>query len=297
MNGGPSLDSVRVVVAFGYHGDAFHGSQVQPGIRTVEGSLRRALERLGWWSEGCLEMSSRTDAGVSVRMNLARIDLPSSVSESIEGGNLLRAVNNNLPIGIVVWKARMVPRGTRIRHSYSRHYLYRTEVISDWPQEVDVNLLSEACSLLEGHHDFTNLCRLEEGKDPVRTIDECEPWLSSDGRVIGISVKSQAFLWNQVRRIASAVSGVASGRNTLDDIRSALEKPEVPLDLGRAPSDGLMLWSIENEESEGMTDGAMPDTSWFSLPPRDSREHTRWLALARLEMATLLEREWLKRLN
>jgi len=46
-----------------------------------------------------------------------------------------------------------------------------------------------------------------------------------------------------------------------------------------------------------MTDGAMPDTSWFSLPPRDSREHTRWLALARLEMATLLEREWLKRLN
>jgi tRNA U38,U39,U40 pseudouridine synthase TruA len=121
--------------------------------------------------------------------------------------------------------------------------------------------------------------------------------MSSDGRVIGISVKSQAFLWNQVRRIASAVSGAVSGRNTLDDIRSALENPEIPLDLGRSPSDGLMLWAIENEESDGMTDGSMPDTSWFSTPPRDSREHTRWLALARLEMATLLEREWLKRLN
>jgi len=70
------LDSDRVMVALGYHGDAFHGSQVQPGIRTVEGALIRALERLGWWREGCLEMSSRTDAGVSVRMNLARIDLP-----------------------------------------------------------------------------------------------------------------------------------------------------------------------------------------------------------------------------
>ena len=78
------LESDRVMVAFGYHGDAFHGSQVQPGIRTVEGSLRLALERLGWWSENCLEISSRTDAGVSVRMNLARIDLPSSVSGSIE---------------------------------------------------------------------------------------------------------------------------------------------------------------------------------------------------------------------
>ena len=42
------MESDRVMVAFGYHGDAFHGSQVQPGIRTVEGSLRLALERLGW---------------------------------------------------------------------------------------------------------------------------------------------------------------------------------------------------------------------------------------------------------
>jgi len=27
------------MVALGYHGDAFHGSQVQPDIRTVEGAL------------------------------------------------------------------------------------------------------------------------------------------------------------------------------------------------------------------------------------------------------------------
>tara|TARA_B000000460_G_scaffold91936_1_gene64323 strand:- start:268 stop:657 length:390 start_codon:yes stop_codon:yes gene_type:complete len=127
--GGVPLESDRVMVAFGYHGDAFHGSQVQPLIRTVEGSLRLALERLGWWSENCLEISSRTDAGVSVRMNLARIDLPSSVSGSIEESNLLRAMNNNLPIGMVVWKVRKIPQATRIRHSSSRHYLYRTEVI------------------------------------------------------------------------------------------------------------------------------------------------------------------------
>ena len=59
------MDSDRVMVAMGYHGDAFHGSQVQPGIRTVAGALMRALERLGWWRDSCLEMSSRTDAGVS----------------------------------------------------------------------------------------------------------------------------------------------------------------------------------------------------------------------------------------
>ena len=89
------MDSGRVMVALGYHGDSFHGSQTQPGIRTVEGSLVKALDRLGWWSKNCLEMSSRTDAGVSVRMNLVRIDLPSEVAGSIQRTNLLRALNDN----------------------------------------------------------------------------------------------------------------------------------------------------------------------------------------------------------
>ena len=93
------MDSDRVMVAVGYHGDSFHGSQTQPGIKTVEGSLVRALERLGWWMPNCLEMSSRTDAGVSVRMNLARIDLPSEVAEPIQRTNLLRDLNDNLPVG------------------------------------------------------------------------------------------------------------------------------------------------------------------------------------------------------
>ncbi|MBJ36603.1 MAG: hypothetical protein CMB68_04525, partial [Euryarchaeota archaeon] len=209
------------MVALGYHGDSFHGSQTQPGIRTVEGSLVRALERLGWWSPNCLEMSSRTDAGVSVRMNLARIDLPSEVAESIQRTNLLRALNDNLPIGMIAWGAERIPEDTRIRHSTSRHYLYRTEVSHDWPREVDVDAFTEACSSLQGQHDFTNLCRLDEGKNPIRTVDECIPWTTDEGRIIGISVKSRAFLWNQVRRMASAISGVASGRNSIEDILSA----------------------------------------------------------------------------
>ena len=127
------MDSDRVMVALGYHGDSFHGSQTQPGIRTVEGSLVRALEKLGWWTDNCLEMASRTDAGVSVRMNLARINLPNEVAGPIQRTNLLRALNDNLPIGMVAWGAKAISEDTRIRHATSRHYLYRTEVSHDWP--------------------------------------------------------------------------------------------------------------------------------------------------------------------
>ena len=285
------------MVALGYHGDSFHGSQTQPGIRTVEGSLTRALEGLGWWRPNCLEMSSRTDAGVSVRMNLARIDLPNEVAGPIQRTNFLRALNDNLPIGMIAWGAKAIPEDTRIRHSTSRHYLYRTEVSHDWPRVFDKGAFVEACQSLQGQHDFTNLCRLDEGKDPVRTVDECIPWMTEEGRIIGISVKSQAFLWNQVRRMASAVSGVASGRNTIEDIRSALERSDVPVDLGRAPSEGLMLWTIDNPHTSDIIDSSLPDTGWFTHPPDDPRQHTRWRSLARLEMSTLLEREWTRLLR
>jgi len=285
------------MVALGYHGDSFHGSQTQPGIRTVEGSLVRALEKLGWWTDNCLEMASRTDAGVSVRMNLARINLPNEVAGPIQRTNLLRALNDNLPIGMVAWGAKAISEDTRIRHATSRHYLYRTEVSHDWPRDLDEAEFIEACSSFQGQHDFTNLCRLDEGKDPVRIIDGCTPWMTEDGRIIGISVKSRAFLWNQVRRMASAISGVASGRNSIEDIHSALESPDVPVDLGRSPSEGLMLWSIENSHTFDIGDSTLPDTSWFTAPPDDVRQHTRWLSLARLEMSTLLEREWMRLLR
>ncbi len=230
------------MVALGYHGSSFHGSQSQPDVGTVEGSLITALRRLTWWSEGCLEMSSRTDAGVSVRMNLARIDMPSSVSASASNDSIVRALNDHLPVGAVVISANRAPLTSKVRYAESRSYLYRLEVMEEWPPECGPELISEACSLIEGEHDFTNLSRSVEGTDPVRTVDRCIPWTSDDGRLIGFSIRAKSFIWNQVRRIASAFSGIASGRVSVPDLESALNSPEVSVDLGRAPSEGLVLW-------------------------------------------------------
>ena len=44
------MDSDLMMVAFGYHGAKFHGSQIQPDVRTVQGEIKGAIEKLGWWS-------------------------------------------------------------------------------------------------------------------------------------------------------------------------------------------------------------------------------------------------------
>ena len=289
--------SDRFLVAIGYHGHSFHGSQIQKDVGTVEGSLRQALKRLTWWTDGCLEMSSRTDAGVSARMNLARLDLPPSVSEKASEESIIRALNDHLPVGAATISANRTPADSKVRYVESRRYLYRLEVIEEWPFDNDPDVISDACSLIEGVNDFSNLCRLEDDVDSVRTVDECIPWLADDGRVVGFSIQAKSFIWNQVRRIASAFSGIASGRIRISDLESALGSPEVSVDLGRGPSEGLVLWGISHTDFESSFSDELPPPAFFSRRPRDPRDYRRWLSMSQYEMGALLEREWLSSLN
>jgi len=290
------LSSDLFMVAFGYHGGSFHGSQIQNDVRTVQGELIHALRRLKWWSEGCLEISSRTDAGVNVRMNLATIKLPDGMGSNVEASMLTKALNDHTSVELAVWGGCHVPEGTSPRLAISRTYLYRTEVMQFWPPEVDVDLFTEACSIIVGEHNFTNLCRLDSDRNPVRTIDSCIPWLNSNGEVVGFSVTAQSFLWNQVRRIASSFEGVVVGRITIDDLRRALDEPNKKVDFGRAPSDGLILWSISHPNFP-MKDSGLPSADVLIRPPEGSRQRIRWRSLAKFEASYLLEREWLKLLN
>ena len=65
--------SVRLGFRIGYLGDGYHGSQVQPDVKTVQGELIRVFRSLKWLesplNEHNLVLSSRTDAGVHVRLN------------------------------------------------------------------------------------------------------------------------------------------------------------------------------------------------------------------------------------
>ena len=282
-----------MMVAFGYHGAKFHGSQIQPDVRTVQGELKQAIERLGWWTESCLEMSSRTDSGVSVRMNLATISLPTDIANVIDESSLVSALNDHLPEDLVVWKACRVPEGTRSRIAEKRLYIYRLEMIPGWPYDVEYERFNNACNLFVGQHDFTNFCRLDSGRSPIRKIESCQPWLDNSGRIVGFSVVAESFLWNQIRRMASSLHKIAKKDIELDEIALALEKPEETLDFGLAPADGLILWSLGHREFSHRFE--IPKIiEGISIPPEGKRAHKQWLNLARMENSSILEREWLR---
>ena len=86
----------------------------------------------------------------------------------------------------------------------------------------------------------SEFCSHGGGKNPIRTVVSASPW-SVGGRTVGFEIVGHSFLWNQVRRIAMAVHSMELGRLSEDEVRDALERPEVPVDFGVAPAEWLIL--------------------------------------------------------
>ena len=77
----------------GYLGDEFHGSQIQPDVRTVQGELVRVFRSLKWLTgpeeDQLLVLSSRTDAGVHVRVNGGIVDLDRTLWDALSPLSLI----------------------------------------------------------------------------------------------------------------------------------------------------------------------------------------------------------------
>ncbi len=104
-----------------YDGTEFRGWQFQPGLPTIQGELRAAIERVT--GEDVLPQGSgRTDAGVHALGQVASFALSARIPEP----NLLRALNRTLPAAIRVLSAELAADDFHARHSAkAKTYEYR----------------------------------------------------------------------------------------------------------------------------------------------------------------------------
>lgn len=223
----------RIAVRFAYLGDGFSGSQIQPEVRTVEGEMRAALHKVCGLDDDRLDLriASRTDRGVNALGNVAVFNT------GIEDPDTLLRALNAVSDGIFYTAYAEVDENFNPRHASTRSYRY---VI---PSEgLDIDLARECAKLFIGEHDFARFCR-PDGKPTVATVDSID--VSAEGETIVLTYRARFFLWNMVRRTAAAIISVASGRSSLDEIRSALEGEDINFGVARA--DALTLTSVEYE--------------------------------------------------
>lgn len=206
---------MRVAVKVAYDGTRFHGSQSQPGVRTVQGEVARALDRLGE-RDARLAWAGRTDAGVSARANVVVFET------AIEIEKLLPALTYQMD-DVWAWAGAEVSDSFEPRHARERWYRYH--------DATGVN--EHAMQAFVGEHDFSAFARVEEGTNPTRTV------FSVKVTPAGVDVRGANFLWNQVRRM------VAAGRTmTREGIAAALAAAK-PADFRTAAPEPLVLMAID----------------------------------------------------
>lgn len=241
--GGPVRYSARVE----YDGTDFAGFQVQPGERTVQGEIERALAQVYGGRRIKVDGAGRTDAGVHARGQVIAF----TVDERMERDELQAALNGLLPGDVSIGRLRRVVPDFRPRSRAShREYRYmvwngtrsplRERYAYGVHDKLDVDRMREAARLFVGRHDFSPF----GGKDrqPVRTLRRIE--VRRQGQLITIVVVGDAFLRGMVRRIAAALIRVGKGKASVADVADALAAKSPAFNGEAAPARGLTLWDV-----------------------------------------------------
>jgi tRNA pseudouridine38-40 synthase len=224
---------MRVAIKFAYNGQRFDGYARQPGQTTVEGELINRLIECGCIEnakENCFRSASRTDKAVSALGNVIAFNTTMNETDILKKVNL---EENDLVIyGVARVDADFYPRYAMLR--IYRYYLSK--------KDIDSATIFSTASIFTGEHNFTNFARIEPGKNPTRTIDNIV--LSHDDRFFILDFYAQTYLWNQIRRIISALQRVGLGKTTKEKIATALKNPTIRADFGLAPAEPLFLKDI-----------------------------------------------------
>jgi tRNA pseudouridine38-40 synthase len=224
---------MRIAVKFAYNGLDFHGYARQPGQRTIEQELLTLLCDNGIISDAkasCFRTASRTDTGVSALGNVCAFNTDLSKEK------IFRTLTKQ-SLDILVYGIESVDPDFYPRHAKRRQYRYYLK-----RNALDVDAVLSAAALFTGEHNFQNFARVEPLKDPVRSIDTILVHETQDFLIFDFYAPT--FLWNQIRRIMSALEKVGNGKLTSEKIQSALDHPEKKVDFQLAAPQPLLLKDV-----------------------------------------------------
>jgi tRNA pseudouridine38-40 synthase len=167
--------SRNLKITLAYDGSEFHGWQVQPGLRTVQGTLADCLKRLT--GEDVLPQGSgRTDAGVHALAQVASVQLESPIPER----NLVTALNDVLPPSVRVTLVEAAPDDFHARHSAKaktyRYRIYRGDICTPFlaryvyhdPYPMNEEAAMRASEYIVGTHDFTSFAASQHSRSRER---------------------------------------------------------------------------------------------------------------------------------
>jgi tRNA pseudouridine38-40 synthase len=233
---------VRLKLTLEYDGTGFRGWAAQPGLRTVEGELRAALESVFRTFDN-LAVAGRTDTGVHALGNVAGVDVDGGPSAE----RAAEALNTALPDDVSVVGVDVAAADFHARHSArSRSYRYRIwrrrapspfEQKRAWwyPRPLYEEGLQDAADLLLGEHDFRAFTPTETQHQVFKRNVLSAQW-HRRGDALEFEITADSFLRHMVRTLVGTMVEME-----LETIASLLDGRPRSEAGSTAPPHGLYL--------------------------------------------------------
>ena len=220
----------RIKLIIQYDGTNFSGWQLQPGKRTVQGELEKALSFL-LKEDVRTYASGRTDSGVSAYGQVAHFD----TEQELNLKKLQDGLNALTPDDIAVPGLEIAPEGFDARFSVKKKtYQYKFYIskyalplfdkvafrVNDY---VDLEKMKEACKYFIGQHDFESFVSKKSGKTNfVRTVYDAKIVEFGDG-MFAFEITGNGFLYNMVRIVFGTILKAGYGQIEPEEIKDLIE--------------------------------------------------------------------------
>jgi tRNA pseudouridine38-40 synthase len=235
-----------------YDGTDYFGWQIQKRKPTVQGEIKKVLERI-LQEKITLTGAARTDSGVHALSQVANFK---TTNEKLSAESLNKALNSLLPSDIVIKEVKEVPNSFHARYD-ARSKIYRYQILNQFfpsalerrfswhiPGPLHWRKIREAIKYFVGKHDFS----LFSVSGSSRKNKQCtvrDFRIRKVKNLYVLQIEADYFLYKMVRRMVGVLIEVGRGKMEPEYISPLLHKKASTLRAQTAPPHGLFLAKVK----------------------------------------------------